>query len=207
MKLSPVETGIYLIPVSAALAVFGPLSGWLSDRYGSRFFVGLGLFLSGIGFLLLTQLQLKTSFIELLLPFILLGAGMGIFTSPNRASIMNSVPANRRGVSASTGTTLFYVGRSLSVGISFLIMTSILPSEYVKDIIIDFRNTDTIIDTISTDTINTSNNSAISNNNDYDNKKIANKFLSSLHIIFFVSSILVFIAIIPAIIKEKHTIQ
>ena len=140
MNLSPVETGIYLIPVSAALAVFGPLSGWLSDRYGSRFFVGLGLFLSGIGFLLLTQLQIKTSFIELLLPFILLGAGMGIFTSPNRASIMNSVPANRRGVSASTGTTLFYVGRSLSLGISFLIMTSILPAEQVKEIFIDFRN-------------------------------------------------------------------
>ena len=65
---------------------------------------------------------------------------MGIFTSPNRASIMNSVPANRRGVSASTGTTLFYVGRSLSLGISFLIMTSILPSEQVKDILIDFRD-------------------------------------------------------------------
>ena len=145
MSLSPVETGIYLTPISAALAIFGPLSGWLSDKYGSRFFSALGLFITGIGFLFLTQLQIKASFIELLLPFVLLGAGMGIFASPNRASIMNSVPPNRRGVSASTGTTLFYVGRSLSVGISFLIMTSILPSEYVKDIIIDFRNTDTII--------------------------------------------------------------
>ena len=203
MNLSPVETGIYLTPVSVALAVFGPLSGWLSDKYDSRFFSTLGLFITGIGFLSLTQLQIKASFGELLLPFILLGAGMGIFASPNRASIMNSVPSNRRGISASTGTTLFYVGRSMSVGISFLIMTSILPSEYVKDIIIDFRNTDTII---TTDTINiTSNktlNSTIINNN---NEAIANKFLSSLHIIFFVSSILVFIAIIPAIIKEKHT--
>lgn len=203
LNLTPVETGIYLIPVSAALAIFGPLSGWLSDRYGSRFFSALGLFISGIGFLSLTQLQIKTNFTELLLPFILLGAGMGIFTSPNRASIMNSVPPSRRGVSGSTGTTLFYVGRSLSVGISFLIMTSILPSEYVKDIIIDFRNTDT---TIATDTVYTSNetlNFAISNNNE----TIENKFMSSLHIIFFVSSILVFIAIIPAIIKEKPTIK
>ena len=203
MNLSPVETGIYLIPVSAALAIFGPLSGWLSDRYGSRFFSALGLFITGIGFLSLTQLQIKTNFVELLLPFILLGAGMGIFTSPNRASIMNSVPPSRRGVSGSTGTTLFYVGRSLSVGMSFLIMTSILPSEYVKDIIIDFRNTDT---TIATGNVNTSNeplNSEISNHNE----TIANKFLSSFHIIFFVSSILVFIAIIPAIIKEKPTIK
>ncbi|HLN35433.1 MAG TPA: MFS transporter [Nitrososphaeraceae archaeon] len=203
MNLSPVETGIYLIPVSAALAIFGPLSGWLSDRYGSRFFSALGLFITGIGFLSLTQLQIKTNFVELLLPFILLGAGMGIFTSPNRASIMNSVPPSRRGVSGSTGTTLFYVGRSLSVGISFLIMTSILQPEYVKDIIIDFRNIDT---TIATSTVNTSNetlNFAISNNNE----TIANKLMSSLHIIFFVSSILVFIAIIPAIIKEKRNIK
>jgi NADH:ubiquinone oxidoreductase subunit 6 (subunit J) len=109
-------------------------------------------------------------------------------------------------VSASTGTTLFYVGRSLSVGISFLIMTSILPSEYVKDIIIDFRNTDTIITT--KDIISASNNTSDSSiTNNKDDEAIANKFLSSLHIIFFVSSILVFIAIIPAIIKEKHTIK
>jgi EmrB/QacA subfamily drug resistance transporter len=204
MNLSPVETGIYLTPVSIALATFGPLSGWLSDRYGSRFFSALGLFITGIGFLYLSKLQIKTNFVELLLPFILLGAGMGIFASPNRASIMNSVPPGRRGVSGSTGTTLFYVGRSLSVGISFLIMTTILPSEYVKDIIIDFRTTDT---TIVTDTVNTTNeplSSAITNNN---NETIANKFLSSLHIIFFVSSILVFIAIIPAIIKEKDTMH
>ena len=206
MALSPVETGIYLTPVSVALAIFGPLSGWLSDRYDTRFFSALGLFITGIGFLFLTQLQLETSFVELLLPFALLGAGMGIFASPNRASIMNSIPANRRGISASTGTTLFYVGRSLSVGISFLIMTSILPSEYVKDIIIDFRNTDTII--ITTDIINASNNTSDSSiTNNKDDEAIANKFLSSLRIIFFVSSILVFIAIIPAIIKEKHTIK
>jgi EmrB/QacA subfamily drug resistance transporter len=206
MALSPVETGIYLTPVSVALAIFGPLSGWLSDRYDARFFSALGLFITGIGFLFLTQLQLETSFVELLLPFALLGAGMGIFASPNRASIMNSVPANRRGISASTGTTLFYVGRSLSVGVSFLIMTSILPSEYVKDIIIDFRNTDTIIPT--TDTISASNNTSDSSiTNNKDDEAVANKFLSSLHIIFFVSSILVFIAIIPAIIKEKHIIK
>jgi MFS family permease len=196
MNLSPVEAGIYLMPVSAALAVFGPLSGWLSDRYGSRFFVGLGLFLSGIGFLLLTQLQIKTSFIEILIPFILLGAGMGIFTSPNRASIMNSVPANRRGVSASTGTTLFYVGRSLSLGITFLIMTSILQAEQVKEIFIDFRNTqsDMVKDTTNATTI-----SYITESKEL----IENRFLYSIHVIFFVSSIIVFISIIPATLKDR----
>jgi MFS family permease len=38
MSLSPVETGIYLTRVSVALAIFGPVSGWLSDRYDTRIF-------------------------------------------------------------------------------------------------------------------------------------------------------------------------
>ena len=196
INLSPVETGTYLIPVFVTLAIFGPLSGWLSDKYNSRFFSALGLFISGIGFLFLTQLQIKANFIELLLPFILIGAGMGMFASPNRASIMNSVPRRRRGVSAGTGTTLFYVGRTLSVGISFLIMTSLVSSEYVKNIIIDSRNSDKIT---AHDNMN-----SFGTNLTSTGVEIANKFLTSFHIIFFLSSILVFVAIIPATLKERH---
>ncbi|HEU4483782.1 MAG TPA: hypothetical protein VFR65_12105, partial [Nitrososphaeraceae archaeon] len=111
--------------------------------------------------------------------------------------IMNSVPANRRGVSASTGTTLFYVGRSLSLGISFLIMTSILPAEQVKDIFIDFRNIEPNIIKDNTD--------ATSISTIKESKELTeNKFLYSIHIIFFVSSILVFISIIPAILKDRN---
>ena len=81
--------------------------------------------------------------------------------------------------------------------------TSDSGSFYVKDIIIDFRNTDTII--TATDNSNASTSLySITNNNDNDDKTIENKFLSSLRIVFFVSSILVFIAIVPAIIKEKR---
>ncbi|HEX7142314.1 MAG TPA: hypothetical protein VF222_07540, partial [Nitrososphaeraceae archaeon] len=134
--------------------------------------------------------------------FILLGAGMGIFTSPNRASIMNSVPANRRGVSASTGTTLFYVGRSLSLGISFLIMTSILPAEQVKEIFIDFRNTEANM--IKDNTNNNTNIPSTTTTITENKELIENKFLYSIHIIFFVSSIIVFISIIPATVKDRN---
>lgn len=191
MDFTPLEVGIYFLPVSITIAIFGPLSGVLSDKYGPRFFSGLGLFLSGLGFILLTQLELKSSFIDLLVPFLLLGTGMGIFSSPNRSSIMNSVPSNRRGVSASTGTTLFYIGRSLSIGLSFLVMVSFLPAEQVKEIIYDFENNDLsnyiqAKDTIiSTDEIRST------------------KFLDAIHVIFFVSAIIVFVAIIPATIKCK----
>jgi MFS family permease len=172
-----------LIPVSASLAISGSISGWLSDKYGTRFFAGIGLFVSGIGFFLLTQLGPTTSTIEILLPFTLIGSGFGMFASPNRASIMNSVPANRRGVSASTGTTLLYVGRSLSLGISFLILTSIMPSEQVKNILLDYRNESTF--SLMSDI------------------KTINQFMSGMHLIFLISAILVFAAMYPALIRDK----
>ncbi len=89
MHLSPFTAGLYLIPVSFTIATFGPISGWLSDRYGSKLLTVVGLLLSAVGFLILSQIQSTTSFDDLVLPLSLVGAGMGIFASPNRSSIMN----------------------------------------------------------------------------------------------------------------------
>ena len=90
---------------------------------------------------------------------------------------------------------LFYVGRSLSLGITFLIMTSILQVEQVKEIFIDFRTASDLVK----DTTNTTSNIHRTESNEL----IESIFLYSIHIIFFVSSIIVFISIIPATLKDK----
>src|ERR687888_21249 len=127
MRLNSLEAGIYLIPVSAALAVFAPVSGWLYDKYKLRIFTSIGLLVSAAGFFSLTTIGVTTSFYEIVMPLAMIGAGMGIFASPNRASIMSSVPPARRGVSASISTTFVMVGNSFSIGLVFLIMTNIIP--------------------------------------------------------------------------------
>ena len=43
---TPLWSGIYLLPLTAGFLIAGPLSGWLSDRYGARFFASGGLLLS-----------------------------------------------------------------------------------------------------------------------------------------------------------------
>jgi EmrB/QacA subfamily drug resistance transporter len=127
MRLNSLEAGIYLIPVSAALAAFAPLSGWLYDKYKLRIFTSIGLLVSAVGFFILTGIGVTTSFYEIVMPLVMIGAGMGIFASPNRASIMTSVPSSRRGVSAGISTTFVMIGNSFSIGIVFLIMTNIIP--------------------------------------------------------------------------------
>ena len=171
MLLNPLDSGIYLIPVSLALAIVAPITGWFFDKYKSQIISQIGLIVSAIGFIMLTTMGSRISYIDAILPLALIGAGMGIFTSPNRATIMNSVPPNRRGVAAGISTTLVMTGSAFSIGLVFLIFSALLPAESV-DLI------------FSGSTYYTSHNSIQFNNTNID------KFILSIHVIFIVSALL-----------------
>jgi EmrB/QacA subfamily drug resistance transporter len=213
MRLSPLDAGVYLLPVSIALSIFGPFSGWISDRHGSRVISSIGLFISAIGFFMLTSLGVKSTFIETLLPLAMIGAGMGIFASPNRASIMNSVPRYQRGIAAGTSTMFVLSGSTLSIGLAFLIMSHTMPLNYIESIFLGTTETttkDNFKGNNNSDGNNTYNQHQILNRNHSDVKititlshssTIINNFLSSLHYIFLLSTILMLISIIPSCIR------
>ena len=171
MLLNPLESGIYLIPVSLALAIVAPITGWVYDKYRSQIISQTGLIISAIGFILLATLGSRISYAEAILPLALIGAGMGIFTSPNRATIMNSVPPNRRGVAAGISTTLVMAGSAFSIGLVFLIFSALLPAEVVVVL-------------FSGSTNSTHQDSIQFNDADLD------RFILSIHAIFIVSAIL-----------------
>ena len=172
MLLSPLDSGIYLIPVSLALAIVAPITGWFFDKYRFQVISQAGLIVSAIGFVMLTTMGSTISYADAILPLALIGAGMGIFTSPNRATIMNSVSPNRRGVAAGISTTLVMTGSAFSIGLVFLIFSALLPSESV-----------TVIFSGSTD--HTSPNSIqLFNNTNQD------RFILSIHVIFIISALL-----------------
>src|ERR1051326_1220756 len=185
MKLNSLDAGIYLIPVSIALAVFAPVSGWLYDKYKLRFFASAGLLVSALGFFILIGIGVTVSFYEIVMPLVMIGAGMGIFASPNRASIMTSVPSSRRGVSAGISTTFVMIGNSFSIGLVFLIMTNIISLHTAEQLFSgSFQPTSSSV--------------AISN-------PIVDKFLSSIHLVFFVSAIMMLASIIPSVIRWNGT--
>jgi len=113
LGLSALSAGIFLIPLSVSIALLGPLSGYLSDKHGPRFFATSGLIVSSMGFLLLSTIGRTIAFWQLALPLSLVGAGIGLFQSPNRASVMNSVPPSVRGIATGTTTTVFIAGGEL----------------------------------------------------------------------------------------------
>jgi EmrB/QacA subfamily drug resistance transporter len=124
---SALEAGLSLLPLDATFVVFGPISGRLSDLYGSRLFSTVGLVVSSAGFFLLSTVTTSTGYWEIAAVLSLLGVGNGLFVSPNISAIMGSVPANRRGIASGFRTTIFNVGLTASAGLAVLLMTFAIP--------------------------------------------------------------------------------
>ncbi|MEL9914373.1 MAG: MFS transporter [Thermoplasmatales archaeon] len=178
MGLDPFVAGLYLTPMSLSLSFFGPISGFISDRYGARIVSTVGLLVSAAGFLLLTHIGARETFEGLLIPLILIGSGMGIFAAPNRASIMNSCPPSDRGIASGMSSTLVNVGNILSMGIAFYIMSMTVSMPNLARIFIGSY-------------------SAISD------KFLANSFLRSIDDLFYFSTAILLIAIIPSALRGR----
>ena len=94
-KLAKWKTTVQLVAIGFLLA--GPASGYLSDHFGARPFATGGMVVAAISFILLEQLPVNFSYLPFALLLFLNGAGMGLFASPNRAGVMNSLPPSQRG--------------------------------------------------------------------------------------------------------------
>jgi MFS family permease len=127
-KDTPLWSGIYLLPLTCGFVVSGPLSGKLSDKHGARAFASGGLLLSAAAFggLLLVPTDFAYPVFATLI--FLAGAGMGLFSAPNAAAIMNSVPARQRGAASGMLATFQNSGFVLSIGVFFSLMIAGLAS-------------------------------------------------------------------------------
>jgi len=176
--LDPFTAGLYLIPVSASLATFGPISGWLSDRYGPQEFTILGLVISASGFLWLSTVGASDTFLQLTPALVLVGTGMGLFAAPNRAAMMTAVPPDRRGVASGIGTTFLNTGATVSLGVTLVIMSSVVPRSALEVILTG--------GTVSGGAVN-----------------VAAGFLQSIHLIFLVSAALILLSLVPIALRGR----
>jgi MFS family permease len=125
---TPLWSGIYLLPLTFGFVVSGPVSGWLSDKHGARAFASGGLLVSAAAFGGLLLLPTNFHYLAFGLLIFLAGAGMGLFSAPNAAAIMNSVPRHQRGAASGMLATFQNSGFVLSIGVFFSLMIAGLAS-------------------------------------------------------------------------------
>ncbi len=119
---TPLWAGIYMLPLTAGFLIAGPAAGFLSDRFGARPFASGGMVVCALSFGLLELLPVDFSYLAFGLLLLLMGLGMGVFSSPNLAGVMNSLPPDRRGVGAGMLTTFQNSSMVLSIGVFFTLI-------------------------------------------------------------------------------------
>ena len=119
---TPLWAAIYMLPITVGFLIAGPIAGWLSDRYGSRPLTVGGMALMAASFVALVMIPVDFEYWVFATLIFVNGVGGGIFTAPNSAAIMSSVPAAERGSASGVRATFFNAGSSLSIGIFFSLM-------------------------------------------------------------------------------------
>jgi MFS family permease len=125
---TPLWAGIYMLPMTLGFLVAGPLSGWLSDKFGPRLFATGGMLVAAASFVWLWALPVNFSYWQFAAALLMNGFGMGLFAAPNNTGIMNSLPAHQRGVGGGMSTVFSNSAMVLSIGIFFSLMITGLAS-------------------------------------------------------------------------------
>ncbi|HEX5192808.1 MAG TPA: MFS transporter [Solirubrobacteraceae bacterium] len=119
---TPLWAGIYMLPLTVGFLIAGPVSGTLSDRFGSRGLATAGATTSAVAFVALMLLPVDFSYVVFALLLALVGVATGMFASPNSSSIMGSVPRSERGVASGMRSTFQNSGTAISIGVFFTLV-------------------------------------------------------------------------------------
>jgi EmrB/QacA subfamily drug resistance transporter len=121
--LSPEKAGLVLIFQPVLMSILSPIAGRLSDRVEPRWISSVGMILTTIGLVMLTFLNAASGLVLVFVSLAVLGAGFGLFSSPNTNAIMSAVERRSYGVASATLGTMRLIGQTLSLGIAMLLFS------------------------------------------------------------------------------------
>jgi EmrB/QacA subfamily drug resistance transporter len=115
--LSPLEAGLYTLPMAGVMMVVSPISGRIVGSIGTRWPLAVGGLAVTISGLMLTQLAPRTSFDYLIVAYVLFGIGLGLVNPPITNTAISGMPPSQAGVAAAVASTGRQVGVTLGVAV------------------------------------------------------------------------------------------
>lgn len=131
-ELKPSEAGMVLVTQPILMTLVASFSGRLSDKFDPRILssAGMGIIVVGLGMLaFITQNTQNTYIIACLF---VLGAGFGMFSSPNTNAVMSSVEKRYLGVASATIGTMRLAGQMMSMAIATLVLHTFLGESKIE---------------------------------------------------------------------------
>lgn len=124
--LDPLTTAIILAVQPLAVALLSPLVGRMTDKGNNGIINVTGAIICTIGLLILAIIGEKTSLTLVLMGLLLVGIGMGLFSTPTNRNFLESLTGKFYGVGSATLSTMVYIGQTVSLGILLFILTGFM---------------------------------------------------------------------------------
>ena len=122
LHISTAHMGLLLTPQAISMILFSPVGGWMADKFGVNWPATLGLLVGTLGLGLMALLNQRSSYLEIVIALAIFGLGMGVFTSPNNVSVLESVSIEKSGLTGSLIATVRNFGRVSGVAITVLLL-------------------------------------------------------------------------------------
>jgi EmrB/QacA subfamily drug resistance transporter len=119
-------SGMFMTAIPLTILVIAPISGRLSDTFGSRGLSFAGALIGALSLLIMSGILgpgigAQFSSFEIIVLLVTIGLAIGLFQSPNNNAIMGSVPSSKLGVASALLATIrnlgLAIGTSLSMGL------------------------------------------------------------------------------------------
>ncbi len=147
--ISPEDSGLILTVEPVLMVIFSPLSGRLSDRFGSRGLASLGMLIISIAFFFLYFAVGKISPVEIAWPLGAVGVGFGLFSAPNTNSVMSSVDRKDSGTASGTLGTMRFLGQLMSLAVMSTLLAESMPRNMILELFSGASSGSAVLDAVA----------------------------------------------------------
>ncbi|MBV2365645.1 MFS transporter [Streptomonospora nanhaiensis] len=124
--LSPMQTGLQLLPLTLMMGVCGTPAGRVMDRFGTRVPTVAGLLTAAAGLFLLSRLSLDTGVVATSAGFLLLGIGLSLVMTGATAAMITAAPVSLAGVASGLQQTAMQLGGSLGTAVLGAVLSLVI---------------------------------------------------------------------------------
>ena len=127
---SAFRAGLFILPAAATVMVGAPIAGALTKKFGPRIFAIMGTLAMMFGMLWLTQLDVDSSYLTVVIGLVAFGFGVGLAMAPLTDTVMAAIPVNTAGIGSATND----VSRELGSALGIAILGSVVNTLYRSDV-------------------------------------------------------------------------
>jgi len=134
MGFSAIKTGQVLLPFAITIMIMAPIAGRLADKFGGKYLISAGMAIMAIGGFYIGHFRLDTQINELVIPFIIMGIGMGMSMSPLTNITLLETPEDEIGGASGVISTARQVGSVMGIAILAAFLQTTIVSNIRTDI-------------------------------------------------------------------------